>query len=101
MFLLRLPNSQDKIKLHHRGAAAVELMHVCVCLGYGISSSGGRLDTNAIDMDTLGIEPRASRMLSGCDTTTPCARESAKLVREAMANEWAHVRSTYASDKIP
>jgi hypothetical protein len=26
------------------------------------------------EMDTLGIEPRASRMLSGCDTTTPCAR---------------------------
>ena len=26
------------------------------------------------DLDTLGIEPRASRMLSGCDTTTPCAR---------------------------
>jgi hypothetical protein len=25
------------------------------------------------NMDTLGIEPRASRMLSGCDTTTPCA----------------------------
>ena len=25
-------------------------------------------------VDTLGIEPRASRMLSGCDTTTPCAR---------------------------
>ena len=24
-------------------------------------------------MDTLGIEPRASRTLSGCDTTTPCA----------------------------
>ena len=24
-------------------------------------------------LDTLGIEPRASRMLSGCDTTTPCA----------------------------
>ena len=24
-------------------------------------------------MDTLGIEPRASPMLSGCDTTTPCA----------------------------
>ena len=23
-------------------------------------------------MDTLGIEPRASRMLSGCDTITPC-----------------------------
>ena len=26
-------------------------------------------------MDTLGIEPRASRMLSGCDTTTPRARD--------------------------
>ena len=24
-------------------------------------------------LDTLGIEPRASRMLSGCDTTTPHA----------------------------
>ena len=24
-------------------------------------------------MDTLGVEPRASRMLSGCDTTTPRA----------------------------
>ena len=27
----------------------------------------------AFNMDTLGIEPRASRMLSGCDATTPCA----------------------------
>ena len=25
-------------------------------------------------MDTLGIEPRAFRMRSGCDTTTPCAQ---------------------------
>ena len=24
------------------------------------------------DMETLGIEPGASRMLSGCDTTAPC-----------------------------
>ena len=24
-------------------------------------------------MDTLGIEPRAFHMRSGCDTTTPCA----------------------------
>ena len=24
-------------------------------------------------LDTLGIEPRTSRMLSGCDTTTPRA----------------------------
>ena len=26
-------------------------------------------------LDTLVIEPRASHMLSGCDTTTPCALE--------------------------
>ena len=32
-------------------------------------------DRQDILMDTLGIEPRASRMLSGCDTTTPCALE--------------------------
>ena len=25
-------------------------------------------------MDALGFEPRAFRMRSGCDTTTPCAR---------------------------
>ena len=29
-------------------------------------------------MDTLGIEPRAFRMQSGCDTTTPCARMNRK-----------------------
>ena len=29
-----------------------------------------------VSMDTLGIEPRAFRMRSGCDTTTPCARVS-------------------------
>ena len=27
-------------------------------------------------MDTLGFEPRAFRMRSGCDTTTPCAPHS-------------------------
>ena len=27
-------------------------------------------------LDTLGFEPRAFRMRSGCDTTTPCALES-------------------------
>ena len=27
------------------------------------------------NMDTLGFEPRAFRMRSGCDTTTPCARD--------------------------
>ena len=39
------------------------------------------LDPIAIEMNTLGIEPRVSRMLSGCDSTTPCARKGAKLVR--------------------
>ena len=29
--------------------------------------------SRTLKMDTLGIEPRASRMLSGCDTTTPSA----------------------------
>ena len=33
----------------------------------------GRHSAVGKQMDTLGIEPRASRMLSGCDTTTPCA----------------------------
>ena len=33
-----------------------------------------RVRSQTRDLDTLGIEPRASRMLSGCDTTTPCAR---------------------------
>ena len=28
-----------------------------------------------IKMDILGFEPRAFRMRSGCDTTTPCALE--------------------------
>ena len=28
------------------------------------------------EVDTLGIEARASRMLSGCDTTIPCAQLS-------------------------
>ena len=37
--------------------------------------------TRATKMDTLGIEPRASRMLSGCDTTTPCARLLSKSCR--------------------
>ena len=31
---------------------------------------------NTAEMDTLGIEPRAFRMRSGCDTTTPCALQA-------------------------
>ena len=37
------------------------------------NSLGGLLAAWA--MDTLGFEPRAFRMRSGCDTTTPCAPE--------------------------
>ena len=36
-------------------------------------SRGTQRDKLQAKVDTLGIEPRASRMLSGCDTTTPCA----------------------------
>ena len=36
-------------------------------------------------VDTLGIEPRASRMLSGCDTTTPCAQLS--MILKSMTNK--------------
>ena len=44
----------------------------------------------AHSMDTLGIEPTASRMLSGCDTTTPRALESFQhsLVRRLSA-DWS------------
>ena len=37
--------------------------------------------TAELQLDTLGIEPRASRMLSGCDTTTPRAHEQLGWVR--------------------
>ena len=47
------------------------------CLSSSIDGACGR---GGIQMDTLGIEPRASRMLSGCDTTTPCARLQKKHV---------------------
>ena len=32
-------------------------------------------------MDPLGFEPRAFRMRSGCDTTTPCARTQKQTTR--------------------
>ena len=48
---------------------------VCGLLGmHGAAAcSARRRAAGAAPLDTLGIEPRASRMLSGCDTTTPCA----------------------------
>ena len=43
-------------------------------------------------MDTLGIEPRASRMLSGCDTTTPCARlHGARWALQASGIWYTHI----------
>ena len=38
-------------------------------------------------MDTLGFEPRAFRMRSGCDTTTPCAR--LRLSTRSPSHEWS------------
>ena len=40
----------------------------------------------AIQVDTLGIEPRASLMLSGCDTTTPRA-----LCKDALCFSSKHI----------
>ena len=58
-------------------------MSVCTCIYVcmlcadvrdDVEAQGKRgAQANNTNMDTLGIEPRASRMLSGCDTTTPCA----------------------------
>ena len=42
-----------------------------------VSTSGKvkqTLSLSSTTLDTLGIEPRAFRMQSGCDTTTPCAQ---------------------------
>ena len=46
-------------------------------------------------VDTLGIEPRAFRMRTGCDTTTPCALEWRCTLRvllhsSTLAIEWTH-----------
>ena len=42
-------------------------------------------------MDTLGFEPRAFRMRSGCDTTTPCARLAVFALR-LLLSVHVHVR---------
>ena len=44
-------------------------------------------------MDTLGIEPRAFRMRSGCDTTTPCAPTKKKLNGHQTGVDERHRRS--------
>ena len=38
---------------------------------------------HVVDLDTLGFEPRAFRMRSACDTTTPCAQLLAR-ARQAL-----------------
>ena len=44
------------------------------------------------DMDTLGFEPRAFRMRSGCDTTTPCALCSSLLDSINLLFDWPRTR---------
>ena len=51
-----------------------------------------------IQMDTLGIEPRASRMLSGCDTTTPCAQMSGAFHLEVKQFLFAFAPTSRRSD---
>ena len=42
--------------------------------GWRVQLAVGLLAVAVRNVDTLGIEPRAFRMQSGCDTTAPCAR---------------------------
>ena len=52
-------------------------------------------------LDTLGIEPRASRMLNGCDTTTPRAREQLTWVRSFVNyKRWADPDVCDACDPV-
>ena len=54
---------------HDREHRGENVLGQVLCLGSGIAVLGaGEI------MDTLGFEPRAFRMRSGCDTTTPCAQ---------------------------
>ena len=51
---------------------------MCFCKVGARGKHGATCIGHAENMDTLGIEPRASRMLSGCDTTTPRALDGGK-----------------------
>ena len=53
--------------MHHLCCLRIAIVLAWLCL------QCKQYDILGILMDTLGIEPRASRMLSGCDTTTPRA----------------------------
>ena len=66
----------DALPLSYRGHANPRMTTRSQCaffLQTFFSQTLAAKTPNARKMDTLGIEPRASRMLSGCDTTTPCA----------------------------
>ena len=54
-------------------------------------------------MDTLGFEPRAFRMRSGCDATTPCALVhcatlSHYLQHDAGARRWPASHTVHQND---
>ena len=67
----------DVIPLHHvppriRNPQGSKRCRVCFFLSSTlVSKAVPRAETDKLD--TLGIEPRAFRMQSGCDTATPCA----------------------------
>ena len=48
--------------------------HICLCVSLAVRVIAWCCLPHR-GLDTLGIEPRAFRMRSGCDTTTPCAQD--------------------------
>ena len=72
-----LPRDQtDKLWRASCGAQAVALkLRRATC---GVHSSRPTLKQEIEKVNTLGFEPKASRMLNGCDATTPCAQREWK-----------------------
>ena len=72
------PNGFRVHLLNHSDTLSVPMPHICIsaknACGFCVNFGSELQQLHCNEMDTLGIEPRASRMLSGCDTTTPCAR---------------------------
>ena len=63
--------------LNLKGLHAYSSDFCCLWHALFYSRGGSHLHKHCDDlakMDTLGFEPRAFRMRSGCDTTTPCAQ---------------------------
>ena len=59
--------------LHHRLLAALDARCAIIGRVSGCEVASATQDKTEPKLDTLGIEPRAFRMRSGCDTSTPCA----------------------------